>query len=565
MKRQLTRSSLDQIHRALGYPNICEDQIDPQPSSMFDHPSSSQATLQQANDNADSLGSSVIQVSRPNQLLSLLIPLGTQIDIPEFLLSEAGKSRRRWNSDGNLDEYFAEELGLDPLVASLLRDDGLLDESLQTLESGGFLTRSSGRIKMLQFPNIGQLGRQQSIILACFFFSGCEYSPKFSTLGNAALPLFQSAFQQYKALDREQRFPLKTQVVQALLQASKFADLSWKKYCIQSIEEEGLENFDASLKASFVVRKSFVLRSDGKWDESSTLLYECMRTLKPVDKRLNAIQGLLIYSLASNLWERERFIEAGAQLRVWEPTMFMPLSLYEARAFVRILTGSALVNLHQGLFEEARDLLQRAREQYDPESRALLDVTASLADVFCELGQPSKALDLLRPMISSRACVSNRYTRNCYVSYAEASVCLQNHGLAESVLVDLKQHYEATPILDRHDRRRHIRVLVLLAQNLHRQADSDIKWQETGKRWEDVVACMQTFDESSSWDFGMVCFSMHHTLIARGEASKWYEQGAAEFKNQGHFWMRGMTTYWKEFLGARLPTMAEALDATLLQ
>lgn len=527
---------------------------------MSDHPSSSQATLhQQSDDNAGSLGSSVIQASRPNQLLDLLTALGSQLNIPEILLSEAGKSRRRWNSDGDLDEYFVEELGLDPLVASLLRDDELLEESLQKLESSGFLTRSSGGIKMLQFPNIGQFDRQQSIVLACFFFSGCEYSPRFSTIGNAALPLFQNAFQQYKALDQQQRFPLKTQVLQALLQASKFADLRWKQYCIHSLEEEGIESLDAPLKASFVVRKSFVLRSDGKWDESSSLLRECMRTLKPVDRRLNAIRGFLIYSLASNLWERENFIEAGTQLRIWEPTKFMPLSLYETRAFVRILTGSALVNLHQGLFGEARDLLKRAREQYDPESRALLDVTASLADVFCELGQPSKALDLLGPIINSKVCLSNRYTRNCYVSYAEASICLHDHGLAEGVLVELKQHYEANPILDRHDQRRHIRVLVLLAQNLHRQADSDTKWQETGQRWENVVACMQAFDESSSWDFGMVCFSMHHTLTARGETSKWYERGAAEFKRRGHFWMRGMTTYWKEFLRARLPTLAEAL------
>jgi tetratricopeptide (TPR) repeat protein len=352
---------------------------------------------------------------------------------------------------------------------------------------------------------------------------------------------------------------MKPQVLQALLQASKFADLPWKKYCIQSMEEEGLETLEISSMASFVLRKSFVLRADGKWNESSTLLRECMQTLTPLDPRLNAIRGLLIYSLASNLWEREDFIEAEKQLRIWKPMKFMDPSLYETRSFVRILMGSALVSLHQGHFTEAKDLLQRTREQYDPESRALLDVTASLADVFCELGKPSEALKLLEPIIDLGACLSNRYKRNCYVSYAEASICLHNHKLAESVLVALKQHYETTPNLDRHDRRRHTRILVLLAQNLHRQASSIQEWQETSRRWEDVVNCMRDFDESSNWDFGMVCFSIHHTLIARGDDSEWFEQGAAEFKKRGHFWMRGMTTYWKDFLRVRLPTIIDAL------
>jgi hypothetical protein len=43
---------------------------------------------------------------------------------------------------------------------------------------------------MLQVPNIRQSDWQQLIVLACFFFSGCEYSPKFSAVGNAALLLF---------------------------------------------------------------------------------------------------------------------------------------------------------------------------------------------------------------------------------------------------------------------------------------------------------------------------------------------------------------------------------------
>lgn len=325
------------------------------------------------------------------------------------------------------------------------------------------------------------------------------------------------------------------------------------------MEKEGLESLDPPSMASFVLRKSFVLRSDGKWDESSTLLRECLQTLTPFDRRLNAIRGLLIYSLASNLWERENFIEAEKQLGLWNPMEFMLPSLYETRSFVRILTGSALVSLHQGHFTEARDLLQRAREQYDPDSRALLDVCATLADVFCELGEPSEALKLLEPIINKGACLGNRYTRNCSISYAEVSICLGRHELAESVLVALQQHYETCPTLDRHDRRRHIRILVMLAQNLHRQANSIQEWQETERRWEAVVRCLREFDESSSWDFGMVCFSIHHTLVAIGDSSEWYERGAAEFKKQGRFWMRGMTTYWKDFLIVRLPTISDAL------
>lgn len=476
------------------------------------------------------------------------------------LLHFVGRTRRRWASNGALEGFTAEDIGLDPGIASILRDTGKLQSTLKKLESKNWVQQLDEKVKVLDGPLTYCNTWEQATIFVCFLFSGCEYSAEFSTIGNAALPLFERLLERYLLQDREQRHVIKAVVAQALLQASKFSDLHWKKRCITVLEDEGLEDVDAYTKAYFVVRKAFVLRSDGKWDESSDIIRGClsaMGTALQGEGRLNALRGLLVSSLASNLWERERFHEAALEWNCWRPLRFVSqdISLYETRVMVRILVSTGIANLHQGCFEDAKKSLESAQKQYDPRSRPLLDVIASLSDVFCELGQPSEALKVLESIIKTHDCSSNKYLRNCYIAYAEASVCLGNSEEAEATLSALKEHYERDLILERHDRRRYIRTLVLLAQNVHRQAQCQTQWKETKRRWMTVITIAQTFDELSKWDFGMICFSMHHALLSLGESSEWFERGAAELREHGHFWMRGMTTYWQKFLMDRLPPL----------
>ncbi|KAF2866217.1 hypothetical protein BDV95DRAFT_599222 [Massariosphaeria phaeospora] len=85
-----------------------------------------------------------------------------------------------------------------------------------------------------------------------------------------------------------------------------------KKICITMLEDEGVQDMEPYIQAYFVARKAFVLRSEGRWDESCQVLQDCLSSPKDIalDGRLNAIRRLLISALASNLWEREKFDEA---------------------------------------------------------------------------------------------------------------------------------------------------------------------------------------------------------------------------------------------------------------
>jgi hypothetical protein len=210
--------------------------------------------------------------------------------------------------------------------------------------------------------------------------------------------------------------------------------------------------------------------------------------------------------------------------------------------------------LHQGNFADAETSLKSALRQYIDGSRLRLDVLATLSDVYCELRDPSQALSVLRSNGILQDSSNDRYYTNCHVSYAQALVCMHKTEEAESILLKLKERFESDSHLDRHDRRRYIRIVLLLAQNLHFQARNSPQWKKTVERWTVVIESVYGFEEVSCWDLGMIFLSMHHAALQSGETnSNWLAQGTSKLEKDGRFWMRGMTTYWHDFLLPKLP------------
>jgi hypothetical protein len=472
------------------------------------------------------------------------------------MLAYASIKRKCWAPSGGLQYFSIEELGVDHSMIELLCDQKKLDEELKILESKNFIYQHGGKLHVRHGFVVGWRQWKQMVPLVCFYFTGCEYSDRFSAIGNSALPVFQEMIKEFMQQHEDERRSCRKIILPALVQASKFSDLHWKRRCVDIVEQEGLQDLDTFTQTYFCVRQAFVLRSEGDWAASFRIVHERLALLedRELDPRLNAVRGLLVHSLATTLWEREKFVDAASAWSRWKVNPTVPQSLFETRVSVKILTGTGKATLHQGDFVYAERSLKSALLQYEDSSRMYLDVLATLSDVYCELRNPSQAVCILRSNGIPEVSSNDRYYTNCKVSYAQALVCMRNTEEAEHILLNLEKRFAGDTHRDRHDRRRYIRVVLLLAQNLHFQAENPVQWKETVRRWTVVIESMSDFEEVSGWDFGMVFFSMHHAVLQSGATdSDWLAQGTSKFEQDGRFWMRGMTTYWHDFLLPKLP------------
>jgi hypothetical protein len=478
--------------------------------------------------------------------------------VQRSLLCYAGSMRKQWASSGDLEDFSIEALGFDCSTAKILRDPERLKHELDTLEEMQLIQQKDGDIHLLQNFVLDWNQWKEMMPLVCFYFIGCEYSDGFSKIGSTALPLFREFIKEFTQSGADERPLCRRSILPALIQASKFSDLHWKRKCIDLVESEGVHSMDAYTYAYFTVRKAFVLRSEGNWDASFQVIRNHLTLLHTADQnpRMHAVRGLLVHALASSLWEREDFDEATTVWRTWKAR---PSTLFEIRVSIKILTGVGKCMLHQGNFSGAVDSLQCALDQYVDGSRLRLDALATLSDAYCEMGKSADALTKLESSGIPNIDPNDRYYLNCHVAYAQALVCNRQHNKAEATLLRLRDCFGSDfSSLDRHDRRRYIRIALLHAQNLHLQANDASQWQQTISRWDTVIQSLVGFDEVSSMDTGMISFSKHHAMRRLGSTDvEWYERGVSEFSKVGRFWMRGMTTYWMDYLLSELPNLAE--------
>jgi hypothetical protein len=143
------------------------------------------------------------------------------------LLKYVGTHRSRWTDAGSLQEYGAERFGLNAEIVELLRDDKKLESCLETLESRNKITRSEGFITWIDKtpPRTAEDGWEQAVLFLCFCYSGCEYSSRFSEIGNEALYLLDRSIGQIYRSRTQIRPKLKGKIIGSLIQASKISSI----------------------------------------------------------------------------------------------------------------------------------------------------------------------------------------------------------------------------------------------------------------------------------------------------------------------------------------------------
>ncbi|KAH5982974.1 hypothetical protein HBI84_249840 [Parastagonospora nodorum] len=167
------------------------------------------------------------------RLFDILHILAQPAHIVEYsLLAYASAKRKRWAPSGDLEDFSIKELGADPLTIELLCDKKKLDDELRVLESKRLIHQQDGKIHICDGFAKGWKEWKQALPLVCFYLTGCEYADRFSAIGNSALPVFQEMMQEFTQQHEDERRPFRRVILPALVQASKFSGLHWKRRCI---------------------------------------------------------------------------------------------------------------------------------------------------------------------------------------------------------------------------------------------------------------------------------------------------------------------------------------------
>lgn len=353
-------------------------------------------------------------------------------------------------------------------------------------------------------------------------------------------------------------------VVDGLLGSSGFSDIAWKTQALRRVSDIGGQGLEDYAQARFVQRQSFVLRVTGNPAKSSKVIedYFSNRNAPADNPRLNAQHLLLKISLARSFYEREDF-DSAIDILEWQlPLETPPTYLLSAMRKTMILKG--MIEMNKGNYQLAQSRLEAAWQTNGSDSTSFdmsgSDVLSSLSDVYCELGRPEIALTLLQRTIRITQVHSRlhlREYRNLLVSFAEASVCAARYEQAETILCQLKRYFDKTPSNDTMNQQRHLRTLILYAQNRHHQSTDYPQWAETLKRWDAVVALSQKYAimADTGMDYAVIRLSMCHVareLEQHEQSDEHFRVAAGILKAGGHFWRRGLGTYWLEFLRPRL-------------
>lgn len=376
--------------------------------------------------------------------------------------------------------------------------------------------------------------------------------------GESALPAFQAILNRHGSdIDRN----LSIHIVPALLQASKLSTQQWKQDAISWVEYIGVGHLPTHVKAYFAYRKSLILRTNRReTDAEQAIRTYYAENPTQIDQRLNAIHGYLKISLGWLAIEKGDFEKAVELTANWKALANHP-SLYEVRVAVRLCTLRGIIMYHQRDYYAALTMFKSAIGLYDPISRARQIVIAKAMDTYCELEQYEKAHELsfaelkrsnVKPTELTRAHFEDHYLREVLISNAELKVRLKEQQQALDVLQPLMQCFDSQPVVLKVDQQRHIRVLILYAQNLHQNATTIPQWNAARDAWSQVVRTAETYTvlDLNGWDLGLVFISIHHThqnLSLEGD-EELYKRGIANLEGQDHFWMCGMQTHWLHYI-----------------
>ena len=397
---------------------------------------------------------------------------------------------------------------------------------------------------------------------------------RYGSIGRSLLPHVHRVLKEYEVLTNLNPMPqsVRREIASMLLGASRFSDTSWKRLAINLVKDLLQDNSDCYMHAWAVHRESALLRMFGNLQQSNQALESFIHgTVFPghdigveSDAKWNAQRGGLVVSFAESLIQDNDLTRAKNELLEWKPIHPKFPSTLEGLVLRSRNVALGKILRCEGHFSEALSCFEELLEEsgYDQsyegtgERRVLL---SNLADLYCELDQPTKGQAILQPelkQIADRGGKSINSVRRLQLSMIETLLRLRLFDKAEESSWKLEPVYETISNPDALTSIGHFRLWTGLARISH----LTYRWDEALLRWKRALKILEDRKWVPSYNSGIVRFSISHVLYKLQnlpDSSAMMEKAKTDLDSEGRkFWIVSLGSYWYDYITAQdMPDM----------
>ncbi|KAL8797717.1 MAG: hypothetical protein Q9195_000069 [Heterodermia aff. obscurata] len=438
-------------------------------------------------------------------------------DISEAMLLRGCTPQKRWSKDGELTEIPAKDEDVPESLVAFLNDVMRFDGAIEKL-----FFRDVG---IVQRPHLGRILKENDILLA-----KNQVSPS-----------------------------VKRALASCLIASSRFGDTVWKKDMVHRAKMLLEDDDDPYVHAQLVFRENGMSRLYGMQRDSEVTFETFVESSSPTDKikytgdaRYNAQRGDVIVSFAEDMILDGKLVDAKEVLSSWQPLNPQSPSTMERLVLRSRNITAGRIAREQGNFEDAKVCLENLLEEsmddpYYEHTGWRRKTIYSLASVYCELGEPQMAADLVTPELAwmSGARMEDMPSgRSLKVILAECQILLGELAAAEATLEDLRRVIEVRKEPDLITRTNFFRAFVGLARIAHGRKE----WEKAVKYWRQALDAGKGCGWDQQYPMSIVRYSMAYVLLSNQQIDEGLENlEAAErsMKEDGpQYWSVGLSTYW---------------------
>lgn len=311
---------------------------------------------------------------------------------------------------------------------------------------------------------------------------------------------------------------LKTHVMESLFYFAERDSFTIRRVAIDRARSLLTKSMPYYFHACVALFESILRRLEGKLVNSISTVQDFLSTSPPPTARLeNALQGRLHISLMET---KIQHYDSGIAACIYAWEGIQPLSSLETEVTRRLQGTASRFFQSIGDFSTARASLEQhlwldSARPIRRNTRLLL--VGRLAEVYCELCQYQKAIELLQPEFNSipQAERKGRPYRRLLLASVEASLGKEDLNAAESTLQRLVDT-EPPALDDTNDQVLYMRRVIAKARTAHMKQN----YKDASGLWRAALQSMeqlQIFRSKHPWTSALIQLSMAHAQLSIGD------------------------------------------------
>ncbi|SCO92144.1 uncharacterized protein FRV6_16272 [Fusarium oxysporum] len=491
-----------------------------------------------------------------DQFLLIMYALGGT-DIPEILLKSVRLPQRRWNSGGEVDQTRAAQFGLPATVVDLLYNEAMLSATIagpyvvDRIREDNTVAWSLSPELMSSFeevltPQTIEVLETTALKLICFVCPLCyegntDWSP---SLKQEVWTILERLLETCKISTS-----LRTHIIEAVLYFGERDLVAIRHAAVKQAKILLRKSMPYYLHASVVLFRSILHRVDGELAKSEAHIRDFLwRGPRPTTRRDHALEGRLHISQMEN---KIKCYDTDVPSFAYKWEAKQPLSTLDMEVTFRLQSTAARYFQSVGDFDAARASLEQflslGRIKPIPaNSRRVL--LSRLADVYCEMGEYLKAIEILEPELEliNTCDRMRRGFRRLILALVEANIGLKRLDTADSAIQELLG--DLPPCQDDiNDQQLHIRMLLASARIVHLRSDPC----EAMLRWTlalQQVSHMHALGSSRGFIAAVCHLSLAHAQVSIGEKYEAHRSWTTGLRilasEKCEFWIPVVPTVW---------------------